>query len=188
LPEALVFLLLWFPFHFFLLAPVLTLIHELGHAIPALALTDHDVSVSLGRVPRENLETARPTLRVGRLLLFFSPSLTRPMWGFTGSCEFHDDDQSLSRLRKALILLGGPIASLATLMALAIGLVLLPGIHLLKLFAYAACGAALVGVVITLVPVTYPRWMFDYGGLPSDGLQVMRLLASRGLDDADVTA
>ena len=30
--------------------------------------------------------------------------------------------------------------------------------------------------IVTIIPVTYPRWMGGYNGLPSDGLQLIKVL------------
>ena len=83
--------------------PITVLLHELGHAIPALIFTRKKVTVYIGSYG----ETAKSfKLTIGLLELWFSKTL---FWR-TGMCVPSSTEISLPK--KILFILGGPIASL----------------------------------------------------------------------------
>jgi len=91
---------------FFLVVwPAETVVHELGHALVALAVTDGSVTVRLaGRSPTYGV-------RIGRLQIVF-PSLPGPGGGVT-QCDRED----ATPREEAAIFLGGPAASAAWFLA-----------------------------------------------------------------------
>jgi hypothetical protein len=86
-----------------------TLLHELGHALAALALGVRRVIVTVGHPPARALELGRLELRV-RLF-------NRPRWAWFGTIESPNDDE-LSRGRAIAFLAAGPAASTAALIGL----------------------------------------------------------------------
>ncbi|MEQ6124033.1 tetratricopeptide repeat protein [Pseudotenacibaculum sp. MALMAid0570] len=87
-----------------ILRPFSTLIHELGHGIPALLLTDKKVTLYLGSYgnPKESFKVV-----IGRLELFFNK---KPFNWKIGLCLF--EQQKLSISNQIFINLMGPLASL----------------------------------------------------------------------------
>lgn len=83
--------------------PITVLLHELGHAIPALIFTRKKVTVYIGSYG-ETTKSFR--FKIGLLELWFRKTL---FWK-TGMCVPSSTEMSL--LKKILFILGGPIASL----------------------------------------------------------------------------
>jgi len=88
-----------------ILRPFSTLIHELGHGIPALLLTDKKVTLYLGSYgdPKESFR-----IQIGRLELFFNKN---PFHWKIGLCVL--EQKTLSINKQIFIVLMGPLASLA---------------------------------------------------------------------------
>ncbi len=88
-----------------LLRPLATLLHELGHAIPALLLTSEVVELRVGKLDRERMvdETAKWRKR-GRLR--WVCSFRGSFHGFTGY-----DRDALSRAALLVVIAGGPLVS-----------------------------------------------------------------------------
>ncbi len=146
--------------------PVVTTLHELGHAMTALMLTRGDVRIWVGTGKKQ------PRWSLGRLHL----SLTyRP--GFTGFYRFAG---SVSRSARAAIQAAGPLTSLAAAAAvLGAGNLLGTAGHwlgesIIVVFAYAAIGQFLA----TAIPWRYPRGWGEYAGQASDGLRLLHTLRS----------
>lgn len=70
------------------LLPILTLVHELGHAAVALRVSEGPVEVHVGRAP------AQLRFRVGRLLVSFSALPPRGV-PFVGICEYQRTSRSV---------------------------------------------------------------------------------------------
>jgi Tfp pilus assembly protein PilF len=86
------------------LRPISTLIHELGHGIPALLLTDGKVTLYIGSYgnPKKSFR-----IEIGRLEFFFRKN---PFHWKLGLCKMHD--QTVSINNQIFITLMGPIMSL----------------------------------------------------------------------------
>jgi hypothetical protein len=80
------------------LRPIATFIHELGHALPALAFTKAEVEVRIGE------SFAKPLTVLGRL--GFAWSFRSSFTGFTGYQR-----ERLGQAALSVVILGGPIAS-----------------------------------------------------------------------------
>lgn len=148
----------------FVVWPALTLLHELGHAIAALAFTAGGVRVELGG-------TATPYTRQFARLTF----VMRPGSGFIG--YYWMDEPAPKRWQRIVIMLAGPLASLAcALMSFSIlaGTSNLPEPVRTLLF-WCGSGAA-VQFLVTVLPLRYPRWWAGYAGLASDGERLRREL------------
>ena len=143
--------------------PITTFLHECGHALTALALTDRDVTILLGS--RHN----GLKWQWGRLRVIVG-------W-FTGSLGFTRYDQEQIPPRHILwATLAGPLVSLV-LTALFWNLASTWGesrwfVFVMKTFAYAVFAQFLS----TILPLRYPRWLGAYGGCTSDGWRILRLL------------
>lgn len=149
-------------FAYLVAAPVLTLVHELAHALVTLVGANARVTVRLGREP----PLAR--FRLGRLSFAL-----RPWPGYLGSA-YYDSADELSRARLVVGALAAPLATAAcsiVLFGLAFSLQ-----NPWRPFAFAAAYWAAFQFAVTIIPFTYPRWWSNYGGRPSDGLRALRLL------------
>ncbi len=153
----------------FLLAMYLvTFFHELGHVLPGLALTDYRGFISLG--PFDSREHSRE-LRLGRLHLRW-----HGFGFFMGKAYF--DGEEFSKSAALLSVAGGPLISLV------LGLVLLLLANTsegfaLQSFARFVGRMFLIQFLITGIPMRYPKWLGDYAGMTSDGLEFLRLLRAK---------
>ena len=154
--------LLQFVLILFVIWPLLTLWHELGHAL---------VPLWAGRSPvRIRLGTGRLgcTVQFGRLGLRIAPV---PL-GF-GWCEWTPPADRAWAMAAHLL---GPCASAAA----AGGLWLLArgAAGLVHELALAGAAIAFMQCMFTAVPMRYPRWFGPYAGQPSDGLRAWTLATS----------
>lgn len=144
----------------------LTLLHELGHAVAALPFVQGRIVVSVGRQP------ARP-LTLGRLELRIRP-LNGPRWGWFGHVEA--DEETTSRGQAVVVVLGGPVATALVVAVLVVVATFVPWPPSMLLW-----GAALTAgwqLLVTALPMRYPRWFGPYAGRISDGYRIVELLRS----------
>ena len=145
------------------LRPIATFIHELGHALPALAFTKAEVEVRIGE------SFAKPLMVLGRL--GFAWSFRSSFSGFTGY-----ERESLKKAPLSTVILGGPIAS-----GLACGLGGLGTLSATDPIWWRISAAAFLcanGIVFlrSAIPVTLrPTEQFP-DGPPSDGLDLWKTL------------
>ena len=142
----------------------LTLLHELGHALPLLAFGRGRVAVYVGREPGRQVSIGRLVLRVRWL--------NGPRWGWFGFYE--GEVEGPSRAPRLVVLAGGPLVTavvLVVLLAVAL-LVSWPASILIWVPALAVAWELLV----TAVPMRYPRWFGPYAGWQSDGYRALRML------------
>ena len=92
-------------------------------------------------------------------------------WSYIGFVYW---DKDLSKRQKAVALAGGPFMSL--LLALIFGIITLVYDGELQTFFGWITTFNFIQFIVTIIPVTYPRWMGGYNGLQSDGLQLIRVL------------
>ena len=151
-----------------LLRPIATVIHELGHTLPALALTEEEVELRIGE------SFTKPLASFGRL--GFAWSFRSSFTGFTGY-----ERERLSKMALSLVILGGPIAS-----GLAFALGVWGTLSTTNPIWWRISTAAFLcanGIVFlrSAIPVTLrPTKQFP-DGPPSDGLDLWRTL--RGAND-----
>ena len=143
--------------------PLMTLVHELSHALAVLALTGREVTIRLGHSEQQL------KWRWNRLQLCIGWAT-----GFIGT--FRYADESVTPYRKLAIHLAGPLASLL-LALLGWGITSLQGIPLWlaragNTMAIAAC----IQFLATILPMRYPRWVPGYGGKSSDGWRALQAL------------
>ena len=148
------------------LRPLATFLHELGHALPALVFTKGEVKVRVGDSFEKSL------LRIGRLGCAFA--LRRSSIGFTSY-----DRASLGKGALVIVILGGPLAS-----GLACGLgswaiLLVTEQTWTRIVAAAFLCANGILFLRSAIPVTLkPTKQFPEGP-PSDGLDLWRTLRGK---------
>jgi hypothetical protein len=164
--------------------PLLTLLHELGHALTALALSHQPIHVFLGTTPRQIRQRGReekPIFCLGKLA--FSLSLVGLPFG-VGWARW---PANLSWRRSVLTLLAGPVTTLLCLVVVSLTtLVLRPAAHpsaiqsgAYDFFLWLLLLAGLQFLACAL-PVQYPAfWVGALAGLSSDGDKIRRLLKQR---------
>ncbi len=158
--------LLWFAVLWmcvWILRPIATLLHELGHALPALVFTKDKVEVRIGH------SFEKPLNRFGRLGWAFA--LRGSSTGFTGY-----DRSSLSRPALVFVIVGGPLAS-GLAFALGIWTVFQQTEYFLLRIIFAAflCANGIL-FLRSVIPITLrPTQQFPKGP-PSDGLDLLRTL------------
>lgn len=157
---------------YLLAGPPLTLLHELGHALP-LALAGQTATVYLGRPDMR----ARPTFRLGKVEV----RVRRPI-GFGGECRYEEPEHGFSPEGRLLIALGGPAASALATLVFGLGGYLSPEGPVSVLLA-ALSLAAFVQVLLSMIPVHYPGWFGIAGGKPSDGLRALWAMGLAREDD-----
>jgi hypothetical protein len=145
----------------------LTLLHELGHALTALALGARRVTVNVGRPPARAVALGRLELRI-RLL-------NRPRWAWFGTIDTPEGDE-VSRARAIAVLAAGPIVSTVVLSALLVTAALVPWPPVLVVWVVAA--AVAWQLLVTALPMRYPSWFGPYAGRVSDGYRIARLVRS----------
>ncbi|SUY46506.1 Zn-dependent proteases [Clostridium putrefaciens] len=142
-----------------------SIIHELGHAIPALVLTKDRVKITLGRLGEDNKEFK--IIRIGRLSIVISS--LNPFIGWTSWNE-----SQLTENKKIIISAGGPVASLVILLTLLlinknVGNELLLGIFRLKALITITKNFALAGFILTVIPIKNNNYT-------SDGYKILKLI------------
>lgn len=147
--------------------PLLTFLHELGHALAAALLIGGRVTVVQGPSP------ARVSVPLWRLdLRLHGPVRPHQVWVGWAVWGAHPDHR-----RHALALAAGPFTS-----GLSAGLCIAGAIELSGLAGLAlvllAVGSALQ-MLSSGLPVRYGRYFGTYAGKASDGLRIRRLLEGR---------
>jgi hypothetical protein len=144
---------------------VLTLLHELGHAVTAGWLTGRRVKVVQGGEP------GVVRFSVWRLDLHL-----RPLVGFRRAWYgiFRYEAGGVPLTRRVVVFAAGPAVSLLAFVALSglAGSLSYPA----SWFAWAAAGGAAVQFVVTAMPIRYGRFFGPYSGTVSDGRRILELL------------
>jgi len=145
------------------LFPIITFLHECGHALAVLALTGQDVTILLGSGRRGmKWQWGKLGVVVGWLT------------GFVGFTKY--DQERLTSRQILWVTLAGPLVSLLLTVACSApaftrgipqGFVIL-----MRIVAYAT----LAQFLFTILPLRYPRWLLAYGGKTSDGWRALQLL------------
>lgn len=142
-----------------------TIIHELGHAIPARIFSKDKVTIYLG------VGDSKRNLKIGGLQV-----VIRGFDSFTGFALWNGD--KLTRLGKLVSSIGGPLISLMV----GIGSLLIArniaNNALNNLFTFIAY-YNLFQFIVTAIPVKYPSWWGAYGGTTSDGYKALAILKEK---------
>ncbi|WP_237706192.1 hypothetical protein [Ornithinibacillus scapharcae] len=146
---------------FILVVPVFVLLHEIGHGIGALLTSKADIHIYLGQFSEDNIEN----FKLGRFHLHIQ-------WSNVGYAYW---GESLEKHQKIIALASGPLMSL--FLALLFGqLTSLDLQNELRQFFSLSAIYNFFQFIITIIPITYPRWMAADEKLSSDGLQIIHLL------------
>ncbi|MGI8405196.1 MAG: site-2 protease family protein [Thermomicrobiales bacterium] len=155
---------LYFAFFWIVTIPLLTLLHECGHAIAALACTNQPVTVDLG-----NATSPGRTIAVRRLRIRLRPFST--IFGSVDASLEHT-----SSFQRAIIFAAGPFVSGAVAVILAYVAFVADGVPpALQSPVISGLYCAVAQTATTAIPIRYPRWLGSYGGVESDGLRIMKL-------------
>lgn len=155
--------MLVFLLFYFLVIPISVLMHELGHGLGVIISSKSHAHIYLGNTNEKNKEN----FRLGRLHFHI-------IWSYVGYCSL---EKILTNRQRVIALVGGPVMSL--LMTLLFLLFTFNTSHGdLRSLLWSTTTFNFLQFLVTIIPITYPRWMLGYGGHPSDGLQLLRLLRS----------
>lgn len=158
-------LALWFIYILVVLyaiAPLNTLVHEFGHAIPSLLFGADRATITLGS------GGSRWTGRIGRLTL--SISLNGGWIGF-----YRTEKMPPVRWKRIVIRIMGPVFSLLTAAFWWwLALQNWADAFSLDFLMRGASYAALFQFVMTIIPMRYGEWNPGYAGYSSDGMNVLR--------------
>ena len=155
--------LLFFLCCFIAFKSIATLLHELGHALPALLLTNSPVSIRVGD------DSVKPLIDTGRISL--SLSLRNASIGFTSY-----DRNALSVFRLVIVVLGGPVLSLSACVLSTWFIVHCPESLWIRLLAAAFLSANGLVFLRSIIPVKLRPTNEFPEGPPSDGLDLIRIL------------
>lgn len=158
-----------YPLVYIIFTPLLALLHELGHAIPALIFTKGEVIINLGN---SNLNK---TIKLNRLVINLNgyKSLLDVCYGYVNWTPI-DSTPIYNRIKLILMTLGGPLTTLLISISLYIYLInsSLPYILMLSfngLFLFSA-----FEFLITILPIKYSYR--PYVGCTSDGYKILQYL------------
>lgn len=150
-------LILYFLIFFFILAPVFTLIHELGHALIPL-FEGIKVSINIGEGPLIQQKIASLSIKIG---------LFKPWIGYT-------DWRAISNYELTSSILGPIFSLICSLVFLLVGISKRNKFYSALLFAGA--GWCLFQFVFTIFPFSYPEFLGYRSGMISDGARVLELM------------
>lgn len=138
-----------------------TLLHEIGHGLGVIVSSKAQAKIYLGNPDEKNTEN----FRLGRLYFHIN-------WSYIGYCCW---GSKLNKQQRICSLLGGPAMSLLISLVCFFSAINI-SIGDLHSLLWATAILNLSQFIITIIPITYPRWMSGYSGNPSDGLQLLRLI------------
>lgn len=148
-----------------------TFLHELGHAIPGLILTDYNANIALG--PFDS-RPARHTLRLGRLLIHW-----HGFGFFMGRVDFGGNE--FTKKQASWVIAGGPLMSLVLFFVFLFAGQYTLNVGALSSFLLYVAKMFLIQFFITGIPWRYPAFFGDYNGMASDGLNLWHLLRGKGI-------
>lgn len=147
-----------------LISPVLTFLHELGHAICALILANGQVDITIG-----NFEKKHVSFKIGKLKVYLNKF--SPWVGYTYSSEMPQE-----KYKKILIYLGGPIASVLVGFIFTILGAITENIFL-KILLCSFIFGSYSQFLTTIIPMTYKHGA--YKGRTSDGYEVINVIKEK---------
>ena len=153
--------MLGFIFFYLFVLPMSVLLHEVGHGLGVIISSKNHARIYVGFANEKNKEN----FRLGRLHFHI-------IWSYVGYCYWGD---GLNNRQRIISLVGGPAMSLLISLLCLLFALNIPDGDIRSLLR----GTAILNFIqffFTIIPITYPRWMLGYSGLPSDGLQLLRLL------------
>jgi len=161
------YFILFIQISIFVLYPLIILLHELGHAIPALVVTRQKVTIYIGSYgdPQTSL-----CFRVG-LLEFYIRSLNLFNWK-SGLCVPGAEDISLN---KRILYVVGPLASFLVAALACYGIFVRNAHGPVKLFFVVFVGLAIRDLLVNLIPRSQPIVLHDGTSTYNDGYLLRQL-------------
>lgn len=147
------FLFLYFSLYF----------HESGHAFFAIVFTKDEVKVRLGGI------YDRKIFKIGRLIICLNGF--NPWYG-----TVHWNNESLLKIKRAFIYLGGPIFSFLLSSALWLLIKSNSFIYINKAGLRFIFIISIWQFISTIFPIKYTKFWGAYEGMNSDGLSVINIL------------
>ena len=140
-----------------------TLLHEIGHGhgLGVIVSSKALAKIYLGNPDKKNTEN----FRLGRLHFHINRS-------YIGYCYWGN---KLNKQQRVCSLIGGPAMSLL-ISVICFSFTINISTGDLHSILRATAILNLFQFIITIIPITYPRWISGYSGNPSDGLQLLRLI------------
>ncbi|TFJ89939.1 hypothetical protein [Lentibacillus salicampi] len=143
-------------------APLTTLIHEIGHALGLICSTKDGVArIYIGDFSDSNKES----FKIGRIHFHI-------VWGIGGICKL-ENANDMTTLQGVITTIGGPLISALFTLILFFFLhdpinnyYFITGMFWMNFFQF----------LLTIIPMVYPNWWRPYGGYPSDGYAVLKIL------------
>lgn len=146
-----------------------TIMHELGHAIPALLFSRNKVRVVIGRNNERIIK-----IRIRRLTLIFR--------GFNFIFSATDYSSKFMKPKQQIAAFaGGPVVSFIFGESLSLISRIFSGSiteNILLLVSYYF----IIQFIVSIIPVIYPQWLGDYAGYPSDGYKIMTVIKNNKKD------
>lgn len=137
-------------------------IHEMGHALALImSVNKAKAEVYVGSSSKEK----KLRFRIGRITCYVNIAIS----GVCYSVVPEELPPTTSK-QQAIFLVGGPIASILSFIALYLVSTLISGV--IGAIITGIAFICLITFIMTLMPITYPAFL---GGLPSDGLQLLTI-------------
>jgi len=150
---------------YLVIIPASILIHELSHGAAALILTKDKIRIYLGPV-----NEGKASFRIGRVLIFIKPA-------YTGRFVFNTLKwMDLSKFQRIVIAAAGPMGSILLSCLLSTIWMNMDSANVLHDLIAAVVIYNLLVFIATMIPLKYPRWWMDYGGMYSDGYRIMQAM------------
>ena len=151
-----------------IIRPLIVLVHELGHAIPALLFTDKSVSIFIGSYWNPDKCFC---IKIRRINIWIKQN---PLSWYKGSCM--STQQVVSTYKNVIYIVSGPILPFV-LGVIFCYLTFSFDLHgSLKYFSIIFLSWAVIDLFINLYPTSYPTKLENRKILYSDGFQLIRIL------------
>lgn len=153
-------------FMWIIIIQLTTIIHELGHGIPALFFSKDKVIMYLGIT-----KTTVRTYNLGNFQV-----VLRGFHPFTGFVTWNNT--KIKGVQELITVIGGPLISLL----IAVGLFVIGSNLKVRRLSEVVDLAAYYNFyqfILTVVPMRYPKWWGNYGGYSSDGYKAVKLLKGK---------
>lgn len=147
--------------------PFTTLVHELGHALPALVFTKKEVTIYIGSYG--SLEKSYP-FQLGRLSIFFTPKFVHLQQGLCSHQGAATIGQSI------LIVLGGPVFSLLLGLFFSWLILFYKDQQIIAFVMGIFLVSGIFDFINNIIPSKDPLIMHDGRTTHNDGYQLQQLL------------
>lgn len=155
-------MLIFLLFYVFIM-PIFLILHEIGHGLGVILTSKSNASIYLGDFDKHN----KRNFSIGRLHFHIH-------WSHIGYCSW---DSNLNKRQRICALAGGPIMSL---LLVCIFLLIKQEVsqEIIRSIINGIIFSNFITFLLSVIPISYPRWLGPLSGNPSDGLQLLRLFRS----------